>query len=201
MRVRLYAASSASDTDLMAKLLDVWPNGFAQRLCDGMVRARFREGMDRPSLIDPGRVYAYDIDCWNTSQVFKKGHRICVEIASSAFPKYDRNPNTGAAGPIGRAKDRRADDLPRSGSSVARCPAGDPDEALIRSPSGRINEVKGRSGDHPLSCTNDLVGFRVVAVRPSRLDAEWGENSCIRGSPDPCVSVAQHHVLRLNLLK
>ncbi len=101
VRVRLYAASSASDTDFMAKLLDVWPNGFAQRLCDGMVRARFREGMDRPSLIDPGRVYAYDIDCWNTSQVFKKGHRICVEIASSAFPKYDRNPNTGA--PLGQS--------------------------------------------------------------------------------------------------
>jgi putative CocE/NonD family hydrolase len=97
VRVRLYAASSAPDTDFMAKLLDVWPDGFAQRLCDGMVRARFRDGMDRPSPIEPGRVYAYDIDCWNTSQVFKKGHRIRLEVASSAFPKYDRNPNTGAA--------------------------------------------------------------------------------------------------------
>jgi putative CocE/NonD family hydrolase len=99
--VRLYAASSAPDTDFMAKLLDVWPDGFAQRLCDGMVRARFREGMHRPSPIEPGRIYAYDIDCWNTSQVFKKGHRIRLEIASSAFPKYDRNPNTGA--PLGQS--------------------------------------------------------------------------------------------------
>ena len=97
IRVDLYAASSALDTDFMAKLLDVWPTGFAQRLCDGMVRARFRAGMDRPALIEPGRVYQYSIDCWNTAQVFEAGHRIGLEIASSAFPKYDRNLNTGAA--------------------------------------------------------------------------------------------------------
>jgi putative CocE/NonD family hydrolase len=97
IRVDLYAASSALDTDFMAKLLDVWPTGFAQRLCDGMVRARFRAGMDRPALIEPGRVYQYSIDCWNTAQVFAAGHRIGLEIASSAFPKYDRNLNTGAA--------------------------------------------------------------------------------------------------------
>jgi predicted acyl esterase len=64
-----------------------------------MVRARFREGMDRPSLIEPGNIYYYSIDCWNTSQVFKAGHRIGLEISSSAFPKYDRNLNTGA--PLG----------------------------------------------------------------------------------------------------
>src|SRR5258706_6109831 len=76
-------------------------HGFTQHLCDGMVRARFRDGMDRPSLIEPGKVYHYSIDCWNTSQVFKVGHRIGLEISSSAFPKYDRNLNTGAPlGPI-----------------------------------------------------------------------------------------------------
>ncbi|UCF04981.1 MAG: CocE/NonD family hydrolase, partial [bacterium] len=68
VRVKLYAASSATDTDYMAKLLDVWPNGFAQRLTDGMVRARFREGMDRPSLIEKEKIYLYDIDLWNTCQ-------------------------------------------------------------------------------------------------------------------------------------
>ncbi len=97
IQVDLYASSSAPDTDFMAKLVDVWPSGFTQRLCDGMVRARFREGMDRPSLIEPGRVYHYTIDCWNTAQLFKIGHRIGLEISSSAFPKYDRNLNTGAA--------------------------------------------------------------------------------------------------------
>ena len=99
IRVKLSAASSAQDTDFMAKLIDVWPNGFAQRLTDGMVRARFRSGMDKPSLIEPGRVYDYDLDLWNTCQLYKKGHRIRLEISSSAFPKYDRNLNT--AEPLG----------------------------------------------------------------------------------------------------
>jgi putative CocE/NonD family hydrolase len=108
VRVRLHAASSAPDTDFMAKLLDVWPDGYAQRLCDGMVRARFREGMKRPSQIEPGRIYAYDIDCWHTCQLFKKGHHIRLEIASTAFPKYDRNPNTGA--PLGKTAEMKTAD-------------------------------------------------------------------------------------------
>ncbi len=99
IKMELYAASSAVDTDFMVKLVDVHPNGFVQRLTDGMVRARFREGMEKPALIEPGKVYPYEIDCWNISHVFQKGHRIRIEVASSAFPKYDRNLNTGA--PLG----------------------------------------------------------------------------------------------------
>ena len=76
-------------------LLDVHPSGFAQRLCDGAVRARFRDGMEHPTPIEPGRIYRYQIDCWSTAQVFRAGHRIAVQIASSGFPKYDRNLNTG----------------------------------------------------------------------------------------------------------
>lgn len=100
--MQLFASSSARDTDFMVKLLDVWPSGFAQRLTDGMVRARFRYGMHRQVLLEPGEVVRYDIDCWNTAHVFLKGHRIRVEVASSAFPKYDRNLNTG--GPLGRER-------------------------------------------------------------------------------------------------
>jgi hypothetical protein len=103
VRVDLYASSSAPDTDFMAMLIDIWPNGFRQRLCDGMVRARFRDGMEHPTPIEPGKVYQYSIDCWNTCQVFKAGHRICVQISSSAFPKFDRNLNTGA--PLGLTSD------------------------------------------------------------------------------------------------
>ena len=103
VRAELYASSSAPDTDFTAMLLDIWPNGFRQRLCDGMVRARFREGMDRPELIEPGKVYRYTIECWNTAQVFKKGHRICLQITSSFFPKYDCNLNTGA--PLGKTSE------------------------------------------------------------------------------------------------
>jgi uncharacterized protein len=97
IKVDLYASSSAPDTDFMAMLLDVWPDGFRQRLCDGMVRARFRVSMDQPTLIEPDQIYHYKVDCWNVSQVFKTGHRICLQVTSSAFPKYDRNQNTGAA--------------------------------------------------------------------------------------------------------
>ncbi len=95
IKAQLWASTSARDTDFMAMLIDVWPNGFAERLIDGMVRARFREGMEKQSLIEPGRVYGYDVNMWNTCQTFLKGHRIRVQVSSSAFPKFDRNPNTG----------------------------------------------------------------------------------------------------------
>jgi putative CocE/NonD family hydrolase len=98
--MQLYASSSAKDTDFTGKLLDIWPNGFAQRLSDGLVRARFRNGGDKQEFLAPGRIYAYQIDLWNTCQLFYKGHSVRVEVSSSAFPKYDRNQNTGE--PLGK---------------------------------------------------------------------------------------------------
>ena len=95
VRLVLHASSSAVDTDFTGKLVDVHPNGFCQRLCDSMVRARFREGHDREAFLEPGTVYEFGIDLWNTSVVFQAGHRIRLEVSSSAFPKYDRNLNTG----------------------------------------------------------------------------------------------------------
>jgi uncharacterized protein len=95
--VTLYAASSAVDTDFTAKLVDVHPSGFAQNLTDGIIRARYRQSTARPEPIEPGKVYAYTIDLWATSNVFKAGHRIHLEISSSNFPRFDRNPNTGGA--------------------------------------------------------------------------------------------------------
>lgn len=95
IRVTLYAASSAVDTDFTGLLFDLHPNGFAQRLCDGIVRARYRDGMEQAVLIEPHQIYKFEIDLWNTCQVFKQGHAIGLQIASGAFPKYDRNLNTG----------------------------------------------------------------------------------------------------------
>jgi putative CocE/NonD family hydrolase len=93
--VTLYAASSAPDTDFTAKLVDVGPdNSYARNLTDGIIRARYRKG-GKPQLITPGEVYEYQIDLWATSNVFKKGHQIRVEISSSNFPRFDRNTNTG----------------------------------------------------------------------------------------------------------
>ena len=95
--VKLYAASSAIDTDFTAKLVDVRPDGYAHNLQDGIVRARYRTSARQPAFITPGRVYEYTIDLWATSHVLKAGHRLRVEISSSNFPRFDRNPNTGAS--------------------------------------------------------------------------------------------------------
>ena len=95
--VTLYAASSAVDTDFTAKLVDACPCGGAVNLADGIVRARYRESTSEAKLITPGEVYEYKIDLWATSNLFKAGHRIRVEISSSNFPRFDRNPNTGGA--------------------------------------------------------------------------------------------------------
>jgi putative CocE/NonD family hydrolase len=92
---KLHAASTAADTDFTAKLADVHPSGYAQILREGIIRARYRNSFKQQELISPGRVYEYTIDLWSISHVFNKGHKIQVEIASSNFPKYDRNPNTG----------------------------------------------------------------------------------------------------------
>ena len=93
--VKLYASSSAPDTDFTAKLLDVFPDGYTMNLCDGIIRARYQESFEEAKLMKPGTVYEFTIDCWVTGNVFKAGHRIRVELSSSNFPRFDRNPNTG----------------------------------------------------------------------------------------------------------
>ncbi|HEX3814185.1 MAG TPA: CocE/NonD family hydrolase [Mycobacteriales bacterium] len=95
IQVRLWAASSAPDTDFVARLCDVFPDGRSINLTDGIIRARYRDGIEQPSLIEPGQVYEYLIDLWATSNVFLAGHRIRVQVTSSCFPRWDRNPNTG----------------------------------------------------------------------------------------------------------
>lgn len=94
--VTLHAATSAADTDFTAKLVDVWPDGRALSVVDGIVRARYRDGSGRAKPITPGKVYEYTIDLLATSQVFKAGHRIRIDVASSNFPCFDRNPGNGA---------------------------------------------------------------------------------------------------------
>ena len=92
----LFAKSSVVDTDFTAKLVDVGPDGFAQNLTEGILRASFREStLGEPKLIVPGQVYEYKIDLWSTSNVFLKGHRIRLEVSSSNFPRFDRNLSTG----------------------------------------------------------------------------------------------------------
>lgn len=93
--VTLFAATSVRDTDFTAKLMDVHADGKVYNLVDGIIRARYRNSFTDPELAEPGAVYEYTIDLWATSNLFKKGHRIRLDISSSNFPRFNRNPNTG----------------------------------------------------------------------------------------------------------
>ena len=95
IQVKLYAATSAVDTDFTAMLTDVEPSGYSRFLTDGIVRARYRSSTAKAEVVEPGQVYEYTIDLWATSNLFKAGHRIRLAISSSNFPRFQRNLNTG----------------------------------------------------------------------------------------------------------
>lgn len=91
----LFAATSASDTDWTGKLVDVYPDGRAINLNNGVIRGRYRDGLERPTLLEKEKVYQFKIEIWPTSNLFLAGHQIRLEVSSSNYPQYDRNPNTG----------------------------------------------------------------------------------------------------------
>jgi hypothetical protein len=100
--LELWAKSSAVDTDFTAKLVDVSPDGFAMNLTDGIFRMRYRESQEKQVLMNPDQVYKVTVDLWATSNLFKKGHSMRLEVSSSNFPRFDRNLNTGADQATGR---------------------------------------------------------------------------------------------------
>jgi putative CocE/NonD family hydrolase len=97
--------ASALDTDFTVKLIDVYPpspdypDGYALNLTDSIMRARFRDSFAKPELMAPNEIYQLSFPLYPTSNLFKRGHRIRVDISSSNFPRFDVNPNTG--GPLG----------------------------------------------------------------------------------------------------
>jgi uncharacterized protein len=95
VRLEFYASSSAVDTDFTAKLVDVSPDGTDINLTEGIVRARYRDSQITPTPLTPGKIYPFSIDLWATSNVFRAGHRLRLELSSSNFPRFDRNLNTG----------------------------------------------------------------------------------------------------------
>lgn len=101
LSVRLWVSSTAVDTDFTAKLIDVyppspsWPGGFDLNIGDGIQRLRYRESLQQEVLAEPGKIYPITIKLYPTSNLFKKGHRLRVDISSSNFPRFDVNPNTG----------------------------------------------------------------------------------------------------------
>ncbi len=101
IRLKLYVSSSAIDTDFTAKLLDVYPDGRQMLITDGIQRVKFRNGFEQADLLPPGAIGELDIDLWNTSLIYNKGHRIAVQISSSNYPRFEINPNTGDDFPDG----------------------------------------------------------------------------------------------------
>lgn len=94
VRLVLYASSSAPDTDFTAMLTDVGPDGFARNITGGIIRARYRNSMEKADFMMPGKVYQFTIDMWATSNDFLAGHRLRLDVSSSNFPRFDRNLNT-----------------------------------------------------------------------------------------------------------
>jgi putative CocE/NonD family hydrolase len=105
IKMKLFAATDGKDTDWMIKLIDVYPDGYSMPVAEGILRARFREGLDKMKLLTPNQVYEYEIELTPTANVFQPGHRIRVDITSSNFPQFDRNPNTGE--PLGSSAKTR----------------------------------------------------------------------------------------------
>lgn len=95
LALEVYVSSSVEDTDLVGRLIDVHPDGRAILLSEGILRLRYRDSRESPKLMTPGDVYQVRVDLWATSNVFKVGHRIRLEITSSSYPRYDRHPNHG----------------------------------------------------------------------------------------------------------
>ncbi|CAB3843373.1 Cocaine esterase [Achromobacter anxifer] len=108
--VRLSISSDCPDTDFTAKLIDVYPanpdypEGYALNLTDGIFRCRFHESWEKPAALEPGKVYEITIEPFATCNLFKRGHRIRLDISSSNFPKYDVNPNSGETAADAREK-------------------------------------------------------------------------------------------------
>jgi putative CocE/NonD family hydrolase len=95
VKLVLHASSSAPDTDFTAKLVDVAPNGYARNLCEGILRARYRNSPSCAELMESGRPYELSVDMLATSNLFQVDHQLRLEISSSSFPRFDRNSNTG----------------------------------------------------------------------------------------------------------
>lgn len=123
VHARLYISSDAPDTDFFVKLCDVYPDGHSYNICEGALRARFRNGFDREDFLIPGQIVPLDIDLYSTSIVYNKGHRLQVIVTSSDSPGFDPNPNTGT--PF------RANDQTRIAHNTVYCDARHPTQILL----------------------------------------------------------------------
>ena len=184
MRASIVAASSATDTDWMTKVVAVRPDGFALRLNDGVVRARFRQGRDRQVLLTPGAIERYEIDNWSTCIEVGTGWRLRLEVASHAFPKFDVNLQTG--GPIGKETAGVVASqtvLPRPGARLVRGTAPAP---LRACGPGRRGHQSGAAARHvadlpgspdDAGCPGPLRGLACVRCPAKRITTTTGSSA------------------------
>lgn len=95
IKVKLWASSTAPDTDFTAKVSDVYPDGRSMIVVDGIIRASHRNSMEKAELMEPGKIYEFEIDLWSTSWVISPGHHVHIALSSSNAPRFEPNPNTG----------------------------------------------------------------------------------------------------------
>ncbi|MEM7233357.1 MAG: CocE/NonD family hydrolase, partial [Planctomycetota bacterium] len=123
VRCQLFVDSDAPDTDFVAKLIDVYPDGYEALVLDGIIRARYREGLMKEIPLEKGKVVTVEIDLWSTAYAFHQGHKISVHITSSNDPRFDPNPNTGDA--------TRANDEKRVAKNTVHFSAARPSRILL----------------------------------------------------------------------
>ena len=95
VKAKISVSSSAADTDLSVRLCDVYPDGKSYLMAEGTLRLRYRNSKEKPELLTPGKIEEVTVDCWSTSIIFNRGHRIRVAVTSSNYPRLDLNPGTG----------------------------------------------------------------------------------------------------------
>jgi hypothetical protein len=98
VRVKLWVSSNRVETDFTARLIDVYPDGYAMNLAEGQIRTSYRNGNGKLEPMQPGKVYELTMDLGSTSNLFETGHRIRLDVSSSSFPRLEPNPNTGESG-------------------------------------------------------------------------------------------------------
>jgi putative CocE/NonD family hydrolase len=145
LRAVIYVSSSAIDTDFAVRLSDVNPDGRAIQIQNGVLRARYRDGLDRPAPLEPGRTYRLEIDMWATAMRFAAGHRLRVDIASADFPRFDRHANRADPGPPLPARQRVFRDAARPSHIVLPVIGSDPEHAFgIRGDDKAAHPITGQ---------------------------------------------------------
>jgi hypothetical protein len=111
VKAKIFVSSNAADTDLSVRLCDVYPDGKSYLIAEGMLRLRYRHSFEKPENLVTGQTEEVTVDCWSTSIIFNRGHRIRATVTSSNYPRFDLNPGTGQPWSDSGAKVKQTNDI------------------------------------------------------------------------------------------